>query len=199
VEVSNEALWAGQFGDDYTVRCDKDYSPRIKFWGDIVYKAKFKNVLEVGCGGGQNISLLAKYLPAPSNAWGCDINQRALTGLRTKYRELNAVRCSAFDLPFRDDYFDMVFTAGVLIHQKPEEVDIVMQEIIRCSNRYVLCMEYDNPIFEEIHYRGKAGALFRGPYGDVYEKKYGLKLIDKGFAGKEDGFDDLTVHLLSKR
>jgi pseudaminic acid biosynthesis-associated methylase len=197
--VSNADLWAGQFGDDYTARCDKDYSPRHKFWGDIIYKAKIRTVLEVGCNTGQNIDIISDYLPSRSNAWGCDVNQKALDLLHERHKELNAVKCSGFDLPFRDEYFDMVFTAGVLIHQQPSEIDIMMQEIIRVSHRYVLCMEYYSDIFEEVPYRGKESALFKGPYGDVYEKKYGLKLIDTGFMGKGEGFDDLTWHLLSRR
>ena len=196
--MSNEQIWAGQFGDDYTARCDKDYTPRIKFWGDIIYKTRIKNVLEVGCGAGQNIDIISKFLPRKSNAWGCDVNQKALRILRQRHNELNAVSCSGFDIPFKDEWFDLVFTAGVLIHQKPAEVDVMIQEIIRVSRQYVLAMEYANDIFEEVPYRGQKEALFRGPFGDLYEKKYGLKLIDTGFVNKEAGFDDLTWWLLSK-
>lgn len=194
--MSNVDLWAGSFGDDYTVRCEKDYTPRMKFWGDIIYRTKIKSVLEVGCNTGQNIGLISEYLP--TFAWGCDVNQKAINTLHVRHKELNAVRCSGFDLPFKDDYFDLVFTAGVLIHQSPSEVEIMMQEIIRVSNKFVLAMEYGNDIFEEIPYRGQNGALFRGPYGDIYEKKYGLRLVDHGFVKKEEGWDDLNFWLFSK-
>lgn len=196
--MSNVQLWAGDFGDAYTTRCDTDYTPRMKFWGDIIYKTRAGTVLEVGCNTGQNLDIISEYLPVRSNAWGCDVNQKALHMLHSRHRDLNAVKCSGFDIPFKDDYFDLVFTAGVLIHQKPEEVEVMMQEIIRVSKRYVLSMEYENDIFEEIPYRGNEGALFRGPFGDIYEKKYGLRLISSGKAGKEDGFDELGWRLLSK-
>lgn len=197
--MSNVDLWESSFGDSYTVRCDKDYSPRNKFWGDIICRTQVKRVLEVGCNTGQNLDIIAGYLPKPdNNAWGCDVNRMALSLCRTRHGDLNVVKCSGFDLPFKDNYFDLVFTAGVLIHQKPSEVEIMMQEIIRVSHHYVLALEYGNDIFDEIPYRGNDGSLFKGPYGEVYEKKYGLRLINTGFLGKGDGFDDLTFWLLSK-
>jgi pseudaminic acid biosynthesis-associated methylase len=196
--VSNEHIWAGKFGDDYTARCDKDYTPRMKFWGDIIYKTRAKNILEVGCGAGQNIDILSKYLPKKDNAWGCDVNQKALRILKQRHSDLNAVSCSGYNLPFKDDWFELVFTAGVLIHQKPEEVDVMVQEIIRVSRKYVLAMEYESEMFEEVPYRGQKEALFKGPFGALYEKKYGMKLVDTGFVGKEAGFDDLTWWLLRK-
>ena len=197
--MSNVDLWSGQFGDDYTTRCEKDYSPRNKFWGDVICRTKIRNVLEIGCNTGQNLDIIGEYLPKRSCAWGCDVNQKALNVLHVRHKDINAVKCSGFDLPFRDDYFDLVFTAGVLIHQQPSEIDIMMQEIIRVSHNYVLAMEYAGEIFEEIPYRGKESALFRGPYGDVYEKKYGLRLINSGILSKEDGWDDLYFWLLSKK
>lgn len=196
--MSNEQTWEGQFGNDYTSRCDIDYSPRKKFWGDLFYLIKPRNVLEVGCGAGQNLDIISDYLPHKTGAWGCDINLKAINLLHSRHKSLNAVKCSGFDLPFKDDMFDLVFTVGVLIHQRPEEVDVMMQEIIRVSKKHVLSMEYENEIFLEIPYRGKTEALFRGPYGDIYEKKYGLRLVTSGLAKKEDGFDNLGWKLLSK-
>jgi spore coat polysaccharide biosynthesis protein SpsF len=197
--MSNVDLWAGTFGDEYSVRCDRDYSPRDKFWGEMIRNTKTRIILEVGCNTGQNLSLIAEYLPHRNNAWGCDVNQRALDICHIRHKEINAVKCSGFALPFKDDYFDMVFTAGVLIHQQPSEVETMMQEIIRVSGRYVLALEYANDTFKEIPYRGQDHTLFKGPYGDIYEKKYGLKLITSGFLTKETAFDDITFWLLCKR
>lgn len=197
--MSNVDLWSGTFGDDYTVRCDKDYSPRTPFFGGIMALTKAMTILEVGCNTGQNLDIIAQCLPTPSNAWGCDVNQRALNISHIRHKEINTVKCSGFDLPFRDSYFDLVFTAGVLIHQPPSEVETMMQEIIRVSGRYVLAIEYANDIFEEIPYRGNSSALFRGPYGDIYEKKHGLRLVEYGFLEKGEGFDDTNFWLLSKR
>ena len=196
--MSNEVLWAETFGDDYTVRNDRDYDPRRTFFMELFYKCQIGNVLEVGCNTGMNLDLIAQALPSEHYAWGCDVNRRALNTLHIRHKELNGVYASGFDLPFRDDYFDLVFTCGVLIHQKPEEVETMMQEIIRVSGRYVLAMEYDSPQFEEIPYSNQKESLFKGPYGEIYEKRYGLRLIETRKLGKEDGFDNVTSWLFAK-
>ena len=191
--MSNEAMWAESFGDEYTVRNDVKMDGRVKFFTELSNRYKFKRVLEVGCNIGTNLQHLGD-----SEKWGCDVNRKALTILHSRHQHINAVCHSGYDIPFKDDFFDLVFTCGVLIHQKPSEVERMMQEIIRVSSHYVLAMEYGAPTFEEIPYRGNKEALFKGPYGSVYEGRYGLRLVETGFLGKEAGFDNVTTWLFSK-
>ncbi len=195
--MSNEDIWSGSFGDEYVVRCDKDYTPRRRFLGKIIKETQAKSVLEVGCGAGQNLDLISDFIPK-KNIWGVDVNQKALDVCHIRKRAINVCNVSGFDLPFKDNYFDLVFTAGVLIHQKPQEVDSMIQEMIRVSGDFVLAMEYYNEFFVEIPYRNKEGSLFKGPYGELIANKYGLRLLEQGFIGKEEEWDDLTWWLFSK-
>lgn len=197
--MSNEHIWYGKFGTEYTARNDRDFSPRYEWWRLVCEKYDFDNVLEVGCNNGMNISHIASQLDHPSMAWGCDINPAALELAKQRHPGLNIVMASGLDLPFKDDYFGMVFTAGVLIHQTPATVETMMQEIIRVSRQYVMAIEYENDIFTEIPYRGLTGALFKGPWGEVYEKRYGLKLIEKVYLDKEMGFDRCCAWCLTKK
>jgi len=50
---------------------------------------------------------------------------------------VNLIQGSVFDIPFKDKYFDMVFTAGVLIHVSPSDIKKVLKEIYRCSTKYI--------------------------------------------------------------
>jgi ubiquinone/menaquinone biosynthesis C-methylase UbiE len=192
------ALWYGTFGDEYTVRNEGDYSLRKSFWDKILKITNPRTVLEIGCNTGMNLDIIAQRILEDFSVWGCDVNYPSVNLCHIRHKEVNCVVCSGYDLPFRDGYFDLVFTAGVLIHQKPEEVDKLMQEIIRISGKWVLAIEYDADIFEEIPYRKQSRALFRGPYGQIYETKYGLRLITQGVVGKDESFDDCTWWLLSK-
>jgi pseudaminic acid biosynthesis-associated methylase len=194
--VSNAQLWEGSFGDEYSVRNDKDFSPRREFFLELFKRYPVSSILEVGCNNGMNLDIISETMKSAKNAWGCDVNSKALNLLHVRHKELNAVYASGFDLPFKDDYFDCVMTCGVLIHQKPNEVEGMMQEIIRVSGKYVLCMEYASSTFEEIEYRGNPGALFKGPFGDVYVNRYGLRLLETGYLTK--GFDRLTWWMLSR-
>ena len=72
--------------------------------------------------------------------------------------DVNAVLSPARTLPFRDGLFDLTFTTTVLIHQPVDALPIVMNEVVRCSRRYVLCGEYFSEALEEVHYRGERGA-----------------------------------------
>ena len=196
--MSNVDLWTGQFGDEYTERCGGDLDKRREFWADIIKMAKPYNVLEVGCNTGMNLAMMLPYMQEEDNLWGCDVNNKALAICHARNKWINAVRASGFDLPFRDGYFDHVFTCGCLIHQAPSEVERMMREIIRISAKYVLAVEYASDAFEEIPYRGCNEALFKGPYGKIYESKYGLRLIATGFLTKKEGFDDTTSWFLGK-
>jgi SAM-dependent methyltransferase len=193
--MSNEYQWSTTLGDEYTVRNDIDYSPRAKFWKYLLEKYPVRSVLEVGSNTGQNLELI---LPYCKTLWGVDINRKAVEVCHFRHREVNAVVNSGFDLPFKDGYFSLVFTAGVLIHQKPGEVQIMMEEIVRCAGDFVLAMEYANDIFEEISYRGGKETLFKGPYGAIYENKIGLRLLESGYLARKEGFDNVTYWLFAR-
>ena len=103
------------------------------------------------------------------------------------------------ELPFRDRWFDLVFTMGVLIHQPESTLPLVMAEIVRCSRRYVLCGEYFAEQTIEVPYRNQSGALFKRNYGRIYQELFPeLRLIQRGFLGRDEGWDDVTHWMFEK-
>jgi pseudaminic acid biosynthesis-associated methylase len=166
-----EALWAGEFGDDYVVRNRAAGEGRRPFWEARLAAIEVGSALEVGCNVGANLYWLAELLGA-GNVAGVDVNERALEILRARVPGIDARKASARDLPFDDDVFDLTFTTGVLIHQPPDELPRVMDEIVRCSRRYVLCGEYRADDLEAVPYRGQEGALFRHDYGRLYQERH---------------------------
>src|SRR5687767_4965714 len=110
-----EALWAGQFGDAYVERNRLVDEGRAAFWQRIMQTYRPARVLEVGCNVGANLRWITAELP-PEKVFGLDINLSALAELRAALPGVNAVSGRARDLPFGDRWFDLVFTAGVLIH-----------------------------------------------------------------------------------
>jgi pseudaminic acid biosynthesis-associated methylase len=198
--MSNEMLWAGDFGKKYTERTEMfPYALRWKFLKSILEDNIIKSILEVGCNTGFNLGMMKEWMPRPHDIWGCDINDSNVQAVRQRWPDIQCCWASGFDLPFKDDMFDLVFTSGVLIHQKPEEVDAMMQEIIRVSGKYVMAIEYFEQTFREIEtYSGGRGTAFAGPYGDIYEKRYGLKTISSGLLEKDDGWDECTWWLFAK-
>lgn len=195
-----ERLWGGAFGDQYVERNRRAAEGRGPFWHRLLDELPVRRVLEVGCNVGGNLCWIADRLP-PEAVYGIDINPRALAELR---RELpvNAIHSTARELPFRDRWFDLVFTMGVLIHQPPASLPLVMSEIVRCSRRYVLCGEYYAPEPTEVPYRGETGALFKRDFGAYYQALFPeLELRKQGFLSRNDGptWDDITWWLFERR
>jgi spore coat polysaccharide biosynthesis protein SpsF len=193
-----EGLWAGDFGDAYSERNAAAGVGRNAFWDMLLSKYTVRRVLEVGCNTGANLQWIAPHL-APGEAYGIDINHEALARLRERVPHVSAVASTARELPFRDRWFDLCFTTGVLIHQPGATLPLVMAEVVRVSRRFVLCGEYYAPQTIEVPYRGMHGALFKRDYGSLYGELFPeLRLIDQGILGQAEGWDDVTWWLFEK-
>jgi pseudaminic acid biosynthesis-associated methylase len=193
-----ERLWSGEFGDAYVERNRAVGDKRGPFWVAFLRDFAVSTVLEIGCNIGVNLAWLASRLP-PQNLYGIEINRKALKELHRALPDVNAVWGLARELPFRDQRFDLTFTAGVLIHQPESTLPLVMAEVVRCSRRYVLCAEYSADCVTEIAYRGQTGALFKRDYGRLYSGLFpDLQLRKQGFLGRDDGWDDVTFWVFEK-
>ena len=194
-----ESLWSGEFGDEYVERNRTAAEGRRTFWDELLRDIAPASVLEVGCNLGANLRWIGGVVPERA-VFGVDINERALEELRRHLPRINALWGSARDLPFRDARFDLVFTMGVLIHQSPPVLPLVMSEIVRCARRYVLCGEYYAEQVTEVPYRGQRGALWKRDFGAYYQELFpDLILRKQGFLPRGEGsWDDVTYWLFEK-
>jgi pseudaminic acid biosynthesis-associated methylase len=189
-------IWTGDFGNEYTKR-NKDPPDRLSFWRKILNKCRPEVVLEPGANRGFNLKAISHIDPAV-RLWATDVNLLALEVLREGLPWVNAVEADVRDLPFRDGLFDLVFTVGVLIHVKPEDVPKSIQEMVRVSRRYLLLCEYANNDILGVVYRGLHGALWKAPFGQIAEQSAALQPLDSGFLTKDEGFDRVTWWLYEK-
>ena len=192
-----EALWAGEFGDAYTRRNEDVADGRRQlFWSSILDRTDARSILEVGCNIGANLRCLAD---GARRVEGVDVNVKALRHLKEAVPHATGRVAQARSLPFEDAEFELTFTMGVLIHQPDDCLGQVMDEIVRCSSRFVLGGEYFAPVTEEVRYRDIDGALFKRNYRDLYQERHtALRLIGEGFLGRGDGWDDLTWFLFER-
>jgi spore coat polysaccharide biosynthesis protein SpsF len=193
-----ERLWSDDFGNEYVERNIDAGVGRDRFWHELLDRLKPESVLEIGCNVGGNLRWVIDRVP-PRAVYGIDVNESALRTIRRRL-DVNAVWSSARELPFRDRTFDLVFTAGVLIHQPEATLPLVMAEAVRTSRRDVLALEYAAEKTVEVPYRGQTGALFKRDYGSLYRESFPeLELIDEGELGSEEGWDDVTWWLFRRR
>ncbi len=179
--------WISDFGIQYTDRnnmtpeqLDNLYIERFgvprylmnkEFIGDLPRDIK---VLEVGCNVGLQLQILQNM--GFINLYGIEIQSYAIEIARAKTQGINILPGDISDIPFKDNYFDMVFTSGVLIHVPPSKLNIVMGEIIRCTRKYIWCYEYYADSLTTVNYRGYDDILWRGNYKDMFVELGGIKV-----------------------
>lgn len=190
--MGNADFWAGEFGNAYLERNQVDWRARVGFWRMVISLTSPNSVLEIGANAGWNLRAIREASPG-TYVCGIDINLKAaLAAYQDGYM---VYQQGAENLDLRGRKFDLVFTAGVLIHISPEQLNGVMWEAVDKSNRYILAIEYESDREEEVEYRGHSGKLWRRPFGELYQAM-GLRLVHTGPAGQ--GFDRCTYWLLEK-
>ena len=94
------------------------------FWLlEQINRLKPVNILEAGCGFGRNLEFLLKNNIKPSQLTGSDFSLIMLNKAKTRLNnKVKLIKTSVQKLPFKDNSFDLVFTHGVLMHLKPNQL-----------------------------------------------------------------------------
>jgi pseudaminic acid biosynthesis-associated methylase len=191
-----ERLFEGEFGAEYTARNRAADPRKPAFFHDLFRRNGVQRALECGCNLGLNLSAC---IAGGIDVWGIDIQRGAIQDAWATRGGGNFVVGSILDLPFRDGYFDVAFTCGVLIHVPPPGLRAVMSEMVRVSRRYVLSAEYHDENEVAVPWRGQSAALWRRNYRALWQQYFpDLQLVEEGYKGPEEGFDRITWHLFRK-
>ena len=200
-------FWQGSTGNDYIERNKFEpwkLEPGQRAFKKMLQHLKFKSALEVGSNIGLNLIYLSQLFGEDLDLYAVEPNTAAFHQLISEAQLKNlkkAWNCNAFNLPLEDGSIDLVFTSGVLIHIAPQDLQRATDEIVRVSNKYVLCLEYFSHKPESIDYRGCKGLLFKRDFGAFYQDTYPeLKCRDYGFLWQREFavFDNLTWWLFEK-
>ena len=194
--------WSGKFGMEYTKRnidVKNNYSiPRSEL-NNIFLDGVDRDmrILEVGCNIGNQLLILQGM--GFNSLYGIDIQHEAIELSKSKSKNINIIYGSAFDIPFRDGFFDLVFTSGLLIHISPGDIGSVLSEIYRCTNRFVWGLEYYAPEYTEIRYHGECDLLWKADFVDLYLNAFSdLHLVRKKELLYPDGSNRDHMFLLEK-
>ena len=192
-------IWQGEFGQAYTDRNVIDWQTRRPAFQQILEGIEISQALEVGCNRGHNLIALADLFGDGCDVVGIEPNRHALELVRASSVKVGALPGNVFDLPFKDQSFDLVFTAGVLIHIALDDLAAALSEIHRVSRRYILAIEYFAEEETVINYRGYDDALWKRDFLKHYQSHFpGLSLLRHGYWESEHGFDRTHWWLLEK-
>ena len=181
LSVEQTKKWAGDFGQEYTDRNTmtvKDMNNLYRqqygisrselntlFLRELDHSIR---ILEVGTNIGNQLLCLQEL--GFTNLYGIELQRYAI--LQSKAKDICLVQGSAYNIPFKDNQFDLVFTSGLLIHISPENVIKVLEEIYRCTNSYILGLEYFAEQPTEIAYRGHSNLLWKADFARLYMKHF---------------------------
>lgn len=182
--------WTGEFGKAYTDRniisvnsLDRQYRALYGTTRTVLNKMfldKFTRdikILEVGCNIGNQLLCLKKM--GFKNLCGIEPQDYAFRIAKQRTHDISIVKGNVFDLPFKDGYFDLVFTSGVLIHINPKDIKKALREIYRCSSKFIWGFEYYSPKYEEIIYRGNRNLLWKADFPKIYTQTFNDMRIKK--------------------
>ena len=124
--------------DDYTDNYEELLNKQLSFFNSASdYFASYKiellrrnlsfkpqKILDFGCGIGLSLSHLLKAFPN-ADIYGSDISKKSLSIVRKNYPKVTAID----DLNEYQDYFDLIFLAGVIHHISPSKRSKVIQQI----------------------------------------------------------------------
>lgn len=175
--------WEGEFGRLYT-----DRNPRTQADVDDLYLRNFGmtrtqlneefltnfdrdiKILEVGANVGAQLQILQQM--GFRNLYGIELQMYAVERAKNVTSKINLIQGNAFDIPFKDGFFDLVYTSGVLIHISPSDILNALKEIYRCSRHYIWGFEYFSEKYVTVQYRGQDDLLWKTNFARLYQSEF---------------------------
>jgi pseudaminic acid biosynthesis-associated methylase len=203
-KTEQEAFWAGEFGNEYIQRNQGDalVAANLGLFAKALSMTRgVQSCIEFGANIGLNLKALKLLFPAQEQ-YAVEINANAASELTRVIPPSNLYRTSILDFnPERT--WDLVLIKGVLIHINPEVLPQVYDKLEAACSRYLLVVEYYNPVPVAVAYRGHTDRLFKRDFaGEIMDRHSRMRLVDYGFIYRRDPnfpLDDANWFLLEKR
>jgi pseudaminic acid biosynthesis-associated methylase len=202
--------WSGAFVREYTKRnpqsveeMDELYTRNYGFTRTELNRRFLDNldrsmrILEVGSNVGNQLVCLQRM--GFGALYGIELQSYAVEISKSKSKDINIIQGEASDIPFKDNFFDMVFTSGLLIHIAPSNLSDVLREIHRCTKEYIFGFEYYSDEIREILYRGNRDLLWKADFVEKYLELFEDLTLVKEERIKYLGNENLDTMFLLKK
>ncbi len=172
-------FWMSDFGTDYINRnntievVNELYNKQTgitvekifnKFFDEINRESK---IIELGCNIGLNLSVLNKM--RFKNLTGLEINETAFSIAKKNNPDINFIHSSIENFNSTETY-DLVYTAGVLIHINPDTLPLIISKMDQLSKKYIFGFEYFSENLVEIKYRNNESTCWKQNFPELIKK-----------------------------
>jgi pseudaminic acid biosynthesis-associated methylase len=181
--TDQELFWSGEFGREYTDRNSRNSQDWDDFylsnWGITKVEINTKligslpkgiKILEVGSNTGMQLKCFQQM--GFTNLYGIELQAYAVEKSKEYTQNINIIQGSGFDIPFKDNFFDLVCTNGVLIHIHSKDHLKIMSEMVRCTKEYIMGFEYYAQHLEDVNYRGNIGFLWKADFAKIFTDSF---------------------------
>lgn len=137
---------------DYGVKTAKIYDPLLHIFIHslrkkilkIIRENRYKNILDVCCGTGNQLKMLQKH---GISATGIDLSEEMLEVAKSGNIKAHCLEQNAEDIDFRENSFDLVMTTFALHEKSNESASRILNEMIRVSNKngHLMLVDYAIP------------------------------------------------------
>ena len=181
--------WSGVHGNEYTDRCDVDPKTRVTPFKRLlkyISNPPICYVLEVGCNKGHNLEAIDAinhehdidtiYVPT-----GIEPNEYAIkkSYVNAFENRTRVVHGDVYNMPWIYGTFDVVFTAGVLIHIPTDKLNQAMENMFNVSRKFIMFIEYESEQEKGTNYEQDFDyqeGVWSRPYGRIFEELMGDKV-----------------------
>lgn len=147
-------------------------------------KQKADNLLDLGCGDGNNLHYLQHYT---HTIYGSDYNLVRLVRARTRFDSATIFLADILDYPARDDFFEVIFLNHVLEHIPDDESALKkIYRILRPGGLLVLGVPNEGVWWWQLAYRLQPESLLSTDHIHFYTAPTVSKVLQKsGFRVRE--------------
>jgi len=175
-------FWLSKFGENYINRnksmdeVNQFYEQQTgttkeqifqNFFDGIERKSK---ILELGCNIGLNLSILRKM--GFKNMYGIELNKKAIEIGKKENPDVTFIHSSIEEFDPKGKKYDLVFTAGVLIHIHPSSLHSIIKKIVNLTKEYIFGFEYYADRQVEIAYRGSSNVCWKQNFPLLFKKLF---------------------------
>jgi len=197
--------WTSEFGATYTNRNPMTIDLMDRELGEYcgcgrksdlfrqflpVERISTGKMLEVGSNIGMQLKIFQTVNPG-LELYGLDPMEYAIEKGRSLFSDIKFTHASAFEIPFEDNYFDVVMTNTVLIHIHPDDLPKALSEIHRVCKRFIHFHEYYTDNITEVNYHGHVNLLWKMNFIQRYLDTFpDLSFVDVRYLHYQDPIDN---------